>query len=108
MIDDERAAVLVDRSYVEQAADNRHTGERRVNTLVQQRQLPARGWSDLAIESLLLELANMDSNNHENNVGAGEREGRVFSTLVRSRYWHLAHGIGRSGDIGAVQPKVCL
>ena len=40
------------------------------------------------------------------NVGAGEREARVFSGMVARRSFYLAHGIGRSGDVMAVQPKV--
>ena len=48
----------------------------------------------------------MDSNNFVDNVGAGEREGRVACPLVARQRHHLAHGIGRSGDIAAEQPKV--
>ncbi|OWY94982.1 O-phosphoseryl-tRNA(Sec) selenium transferase, partial [Phytophthora megakarya] len=29
----------------------------------------------------------------------------VFSSLVARRHFHLAHGVGRSGDVAAVQPK---
>eukprot|EP00803_Ostreobium_quekettii_P004682 evm.model.scf_690.1 EVM.evm.TU.scf_690.1 scf_690:1172-7451(+) len=47
----------------------------------------------------------MDSNNFLGNVGVGEREGRVASDIVFRRYFRLAHGIGRSGDIAAEQPK---
>ena len=50
----------------------------------------------------------MDSNNFLDNVGAGEREGRVACPLVARQRYHLAHGIGRSGDIAAEQPKVGL
>src|SRR4051812_45446509 len=39
------------------------------------------------------------------NVGVGEREGRVYSELVRRRHYGLAHGIGRSGDLVELQPK---
>lgn len=35
----------------------------------------------------------------------GEREGRVFSDLVREAHFGLTHGIGRSGDLLACQPK---
>lgn len=49
----------------------------------------------------------MDSNNFPDNVGVGEREGRVACPLVARRHFRLAHGIGRSGDIAAEQPKVC-
>lgn len=47
----------------------------------------------------------MDSNNFLGRVGVGEREGRVVSDLVSRRHYHLAHGVGRSGDISAEQPK---
>lgn len=47
----------------------------------------------------------MDSNNFEQNCGLGEREGRVFSSLVARRNYHFSHGIGRSGDLTEVQPK---
>ena len=39
------------------------------------------------------------------SLGGGEREGRVLSRLVSSRHFGLAHGIGRSGDLTAQQPK---
>ena len=38
-------------------------------------------------------------------LGGGEREGRVLSPLVASRHYGLSHGIGRSGDLTAQQPK---
>lgn len=47
----------------------------------------------------------MDSNNFTQNVGLGEREARVASPLVYERHYGLCHGIGRSGELGAVQPK---
>ena len=49
----------------------------------------------------------MDSNNNPNNIGVGEREARIFSSLILTQ--NLAagsgHGVGRSGDISASQPK---
>lgn len=45
--------------------------------LFSNRRLPARGWDDAQIEYLLTELSLMDSNNFTENVGVGEREGRV-------------------------------
>jgi len=47
----------------------------------------------------------MDSNNFVGNCGVGEREARVASDVVARRHWRMAHGIGRSGDVAAVQPK---
>ena len=52
------------------------------------------------------DMSLMDSNNFESNVGVGEREGRMLCPIVRRRHYGLAHGIGRSGDISAEQPKV--
>lgn len=49
----------------------------------------------------------MDSNNFLHNIGVGEREGRVACPMVARRHYRLAHGIGRSGDIAAQQPKAC-
>ncbi len=48
----------------------------------------------------------MDSNNFLGTTGVGEREARVACGLVAQRHFRLAHGIGRSGDIAAPQPKV--
>ena len=47
----------------------------------------------------------MDSNNFVGNIGVGEREGRVICPMVARRHYYLAHGIGRSGDVAAEQPK---
>mgnify|MGYP002380782096 CR=1 FL=1 len=52
------------------------------------------------------DAALMDSNNFLDSVGVGEREARVASELVARRHHRLAHGIGRSGDVSAEQPKV--
>jgi hypothetical protein len=51
------------------------------------------------------DAALMDSNTFPGQVGLGEREGRVACPLVARRHGLLAHGIGRSGDITAEQPK---
>lgn len=48
----------------------------------------------------------MDSNNFLGTAGVGEREARVACPLVAQRHYRLAHGIGRSGEIAAPQPKV--
>lgn len=50
----------------------------------------------------------MDSNNFRGNAGVGEREGRIACPMVGRRMHYLSHGIGRSGDIAAEQPKVRL
>jgi len=67
--------------------------------------MPQVGWTDLTIRYLLDRIALMDSNNFQGNCGVGEREGRIFSRLVSDKNFALAHGIGRSGDVNALQPK---
>lgn len=52
------------------------------------------------------DVASMDSNNFLDNIGVGEREARVACGLVAKRHYRLAHGMGRSGDVAAEQPKV--
>ena len=50
-------------------------------------------------------MACMDSNLFIGNIGMGEREARVFSSVVAERNFSMGHGLGRSGDLGATQPK---
>jgi len=50
-------------------------------------------------------LASMDSNNGLNHIGIGEREGRIYSNIVKKRNFGLIHGMGRSGDVTELQPK---
>ncbi|CDJ59249.1 soluble liver antigen/liver pancreas antigen domain-containing protein, putative [Eimeria maxima] len=84
------------------ALDSQHSLVKKLLTL---RRLPDKGWQCLHIEQLLLQLAAADANNMLKQCSVGEREGRIFSSLVARRHFHLAHGIGRSGDIFALQPK---
>ncbi|KAL8430135.1 hypothetical protein Efla_001799 [Eimeria flavescens] len=73
--------------------------------IARERQLPVQGWSSLDVKQLLLELAAADANSQISQAAVGEREGRVYSELVAERHFHFSHGIGRSGDIFALQPK---
>jgi len=86
--------------------------------LFSNRRLPENGWSDIQIQHFLFLLSTLDTNNkstacsnNDDNVydqrwcGVGEREGRVYSSLVSQRHYGLSHGIGRSGDITEAQPK---
>lgn len=91
------------------------------NELLSSQRLPVEGWSDAAIEAFLLELSALDGNNFEGVVGLGEREGRVFNSLIKRRQFgysknltllliicdlfRFAHGMGRSGNLKDSQPK---
>ncbi|XP_073198484.1 O-phosphoseryl-tRNA(Sec) selenium transferase isoform X2 [Lepidochelys kempii] len=96
---------LVNAAYVRQGAQGRRAHELCLRVLLEQGKCPENGWDESTIELFLHELAIMDSNNFLSNCGVGEREGRVASGLVARRHYRLIHGIGRSGDISAVQPK---
>merc|ERR1712166_1472310 len=99
------ASVLIGETYAQQGASSIRMQEKLVQNLLTQRCLPPQGWDDESIELFLHQLSLMDSNNFKGNVGAGEREARVYSSLVARRNYYMAHGIGRSGDVMAVQPK---
>lgn len=85
-----------------------------LRSLFVNRRLPLSGWSDIQIQHLLYTLATLDTN-HKQTVnlkgksnrwcGVGEREGRVYSSLVLQRHSGLSHGTGRSGDLTEPQPK---
>jgi len=99
------ASGLVDAAYIAQGVAEIRKRDAAVRALLAHRNLPDHGWDDDTVEHFLRQLALMDSNNFTAAVGAGEREARIFSGIVRRRHWGFGHGIGRSGDVAAVQPK---
>jgi len=96
---------MVNGSYVRQGINSINHRHALFKSLLSERRLPERGWDDVTVEFVLNQISLMDSNNFEGNAGAGEREGRVYSSIVQRRHYHFSHGIGRSGDIAEVQPK---
>jgi len=99
------AARLVGASYARQAGEAGTGQASRCSQLLEQGKMPQEGWRDREIEFLLAQLSQMDSNNFPGNCGVGEREARVYSSLVARRHYGLGHGVGRSGDLTEVQPK---
>ncbi|KAI9209895.1 soluble liver antigen/liver pancreas antigen [Polychytrium aggregatum] len=97
--------VIGSSSYIQQARQARSRSESLLKVLLTQRRLPESPWPDSMITMVLAEIAGMDSNNFDGNIGLGERESRIYSSLVSSRHYHFGHGIGRSGDIAEIQPK---
>lgn len=96
---------LVNASYVQQGLEAISSREHLIQQLFLTKQLPQYHWDNETIQYLLQQLTFMDSNNFPHNIGVGEREGRIYSSLVSSRHYSFAHGIGRSGNITEVQPK---
>ena len=96
---------LVSSTYLTQGVSSRNSVSSRITELISQRRIPEVGWSADEIEILIREISLWDSNNFAGKAAVGEREGRCFSEIVRRRHWGLVHGIGRSGDVNAEQPK---
>lgn len=101
----ELAASFVDKSYVEMAFENFNSREKMIQSLLSHRTLPEVPWDDSLIEHFLGVLASMDTNNFIGKIGVGERESRIVSNIVKKRHFYMGHGIGRSGEISATQPK---
>ncbi|KAL3317411.1 hypothetical protein Ciccas_003934 [Cichlidogyrus casuarinus] len=101
----EDAKKLLSDTYCSRSFERLKASNDKFSIILNEGTLPLKGFSALEIKSLLHNLAFADSNNWVNNVGVGEREGRIYSSLVRERHFNFSHGIGRSGDLTAIQPK---
>ena len=99
------ASEIINKSYIDLASDSLHSREKLIKILLSHRILPHEGWDDLTIKQFLLSLSEMDTNNFPKKMGVGERESRIYSPIVSERHFYMGHGIGRSGDLNAVQPK---
>ena len=91
-------------SYARQAGEAGSGQASRSAQLLEQGKMPQEGWHDRLltepdldefqdglfreIEFLLAQLSQMDSNNFPGNCGVGEREARVYSSLV-ARFCHF-------------------
>ncbi|PVU98118.1 hypothetical protein BB561_000106 [Smittium simulii] len=110
-MDDEIAThlgrLLDNNNYVKKGLETEANRRTKLNVLLTQQKLPERHWSDKDIMWLIEYLSSMDYNNMYSKlqIGLGEREGRIYSSLVNQRHYGFAHGIGRSGNITEVQPK---
>lgn len=66
---------LVPRSYIDLARQARRSYEQQIRLIIEHRKLPDEPLEENIIEQWLDELAQMDSNNFQGNIGVGEREG---------------------------------
>lgn len=78
---------------------------RPVRLLFEQRRIPEEGWEDDVIDFLLTLLSWMDSDKDPKGARIGEREARVASPHISKLAHGFCHGVGRSGNITAPQPK---
>ncbi|KAL0208990.1 hypothetical protein P9112_011577 [Eukaryota sp. TZLM1-RC] len=96
---------LSTKSHIDLSTDLLKSHTKKLESLISTRQIPNEPWSETTINLFLSYLSSLDCNNGTSSVSIGEREGRIYSHLVSQRNYHLSHGIGRSGDITASQPK---
>lgn len=78
---------------------------KQIRLLFEQRRVPQEGWEDDGIDFLLTLLSWMDSDKDPEGARIGEREARVASPLISELAHGFCHGVGRSGNIAAPQPK---
>lgn len=107
-------ALRIPKTHVTVGLSNLIAANKDYRSLFVNRRLPEEGWSDIQIQHFLFILSTLDTNNNQTVAtsssssrwcGVGEREGRVYSSLVANRHFGLSHGMGRSGDITEPQPK---
>jgi O-phospho-L-seryl-tRNASec:L-selenocysteinyl-tRNA synthase len=72
---------LVPRSYIDLARQARRSYEQQIRQIIEHRKLPDQPLEENIIEQWLNEIARMDSNNFEGNIGVGEREGKKLRSL---------------------------
>ena len=107
------AALQIPKTHTTVGISNVVAAHKEYRSLFVNRRLPDDGWSDIQIQHFLFLLSTLDTNNKQLSgsssssrwCGVGEREGRVYSSLVANRHFGFAHGMGRSGDITEPQPK---
>jgi O-phospho-L-seryl-tRNASec:L-selenocysteinyl-tRNA synthase len=104
------AALGIPKTHTTVGLANLVAAHKEYRSLFVNRRLPEDGWSDIQIQHFLFILSTLDTNNKRLTsssrwCGVGEREGRLYSSLVANRHFGFAHGMGRSGDIMEPQPK---
>ncbi|MHA1672109.1 MAG: O-phosphoseryl-tRNA(Sec) selenium transferase [Promethearchaeota archaeon] len=76
-----------------------------LSQLLDQRKIPDKGWSDLQIRQLILFFNSLDSDKDPGAIRIGEREGRLSTDYLSDLSAGFSHGVGRSGELTAPQPK---
>ncbi len=102
---EEKLKDLIPASHLTRGLTTLGTRIQPLKELLDQRTIPEKGWSDDQILVIIELLASMDTDKDPKAARVGEREGRVASPLLDRLSAGFCHGIGRSGQIAAPQPK---
>lgn len=73
--------------------------------LLEQRKVPEEGLPEDLIKTFIIFLSSFDTDKDPRVSRVGEREARVTSALLSEFSGGFNHGVGRSGDLIAPQPK---
>ncbi|TFH29641.1 MAG: O-phosphoseryl-tRNA(Sec) selenium transferase [Promethearchaeota archaeon] len=76
-----------------------------ITNLFDQRALPEEPWDESKIKQLLSILNFLDSDKDPGSIRIGEREGRIATPYLADLCGNFCHGVGRSGNLTAAQPK---
>jgi len=76
-----------------------------VRDVLNRRIFPDKAMTDPQLELMVQILSSMDTDKDPDAARVGEREARVVSPFVSSLAADFNHGIGRSGQLAAPQPK---
>lgn len=76
-----------------------------IKILMEQQYIPKTGWNDTQIQTLLILLSSLDSDKDPEAIRIGEREGRISTPFLANLSGNFCHGVGRSGNLTAAQPK---
>ena len=76
-----------------------------VRDVLNRRLFPEKGLTDLQLEIMIQLLSSLDTDKDPEAARVGEREARVASPFIGRLSAGFNHGIGRSGQLTAPQPK---
>ncbi len=76
-----------------------------VRDVLNRRQFPEKALTDLQLEMMLQLLSSLDTDKDPEAARVGEREARVASPYIGRLSAGFNHGVGRSGQLTAPQPK---
>ncbi|NHI89450.1 MAG: O-phosphoseryl-tRNA(Sec) selenium transferase [Candidatus Thorarchaeota archaeon] len=76
-----------------------------VRDVLNRRQFPDKALTDLQLEIMLQLLSSLDTDKDPEAARVGEREARIASPFIGQLSAGFNHGVGRSGQLVAPQPK---
>ena len=76
-----------------------------VRDVLNRRQFPDKALTDLQLELMLQLLSSLDTDKDPEAARVGEREARIASPFISQLSAGFNHGVGRSGQLVAPQPK---